>query len=72
MSQLLHQLHHRKADTAEDLMRRFGEAESELPMALEFDYFVFNETERHEQATDEIEWIIRAERLRTRQHSPLV
>jgi len=41
-------------------------------MALDFDYFVFNEMDRHEQATDEIEWIIRAERLKTRQQSPEV
>ncbi len=72
MSQLLHQLHHRKTDNPEDLMRRFGEAESELPMAMEFDYFVFNESDRHEQATIEIESIIRAERLRTKQYSPSV
>lgn len=72
MSQLLHQLHHRKTDNPEDLMRRFGEAEAELPTALEFDYFVFNETDRHEQATVEIEAIIRAERLRTRQQSTSV
>ena len=65
MSQLLHQLHHRKTDNPEDLMRRFGEAEAELPMALAFDYFVFNESERHQQATIDIESIIRAERLRT-------
>jgi guanylate kinase len=70
MSQLLHQLHHRKTDNPEDLMRRYGEAESELPMAMEFDYFVFNENERYQQATDEIETIIRAERQRTRQSSP--
>ena len=36
-----------------------------LPMALAFDYFVFNESERHQQATIDIESIIRAERLRT-------
>jgi len=72
MSQLLHQLHHRKTDNPEDLMRRFGEAESELPMAMEFDYFVFNETEKHQQATEEIETIIRAERLRTKQRPPSV
>jgi guanylate kinase len=53
-------------------MRRFGEAESELPLAMDFDYFVFNESEKHQQATDEIETIIRAERLRTRQSSPSV
>ncbi len=72
MSQLLQQLKHRKMNDPEDLMRRFGEAESELPMALNFDYFVFNEMDRHQQATDEIEWIIRAERLKTRQQSPAV
>lgn len=72
MSQLLHQLRHRKTDNPEELMRRFGEAESELPMAQEFDYFVINEFDRHEQATVEIEAIIRAERLRTRQHAPTV
>ena len=72
MSQLLHQLHHRKTDNPEDLMRRYGEAESELPMALEFDYFVFNESDRHDQASIEIEAIIRAERLRTKQFSPAV
>lgn len=72
MSQLLHQLHHRKTDNPEELMRRFGEAESELPMAMEFDYFVFNESERHQQASIEIESIIRAERLRTKQYSPAV
>ncbi|MCA9860392.1 MAG: guanylate kinase [Thermomicrobiales bacterium] len=72
MSQLLLQLRHRKTDNPEDLMRRFGEAESELPMALDFDYFVFNDTDRHHHATSEIESIIRAERLRTRQQSPVV
>lgn len=72
MEQLLNQLRHRKTDNPEDLMRRFGEAESELPLAFEFDYFVFNETDNHQQATNEVEWIIRAERLRTQQVSPSV
>jgi len=69
MAQLLEQLRRRKTSDPEDLMRRFGEAESELPMAMEFDYFVFNENNRSLHATDDIETIIRAERLRTRQRS---
>lgn len=72
MSQLLHQLQHRKTDDFEALMRRFGEAESELPLAFDFDYFVFNDFDQHRQATNEVESIIRAERLRTRQQSPSV
>lgn len=72
MDQLLDQLRRRKTSDPEDLMRRFGEARAELPRAFEFDYFVFNEIDRYEQATDEIEAIIRAERLRTRQQTPIV
>lgn len=72
MDQLLDQLRRRKTSDPEDLMRRFGEAKAEIPRAFEFDYFVFNEIDRHEDATNEVEWIIRAERLRTRQHSPVV
>lgn len=67
MEQLLIQLRHRKTNDPDDLMRRFHTAESEMPTAMEFDYFVFNETDRHDQATCDIGAIIRAERLRTRQ-----
>ncbi len=72
MDQLFEQLRRRKTSDPDDLMRRFSEAEAELPMAMDFDYFVFNEEDRYLQATDDIETIIRAERLRTRQHSPQV
>jgi guanylate kinase len=67
MSQLLYQLHHRKVDNSDDLMMRFDEAQSELRMAAKFDYFVFNEHDRDDEATDAIAAIIEAERLRIQQ-----
>lgn len=72
MDQLFEQLRRRKTSDLEDLMRRFGEAAAELPRALGFDYFVFNESDRYLQATEEVEIIIRAEQLKTKQHTPRV
>jgi guanylate kinase len=67
MTELLRRLRSRKTDDPEVLMERFSAASRELLHAKEFDYVVFNETERLASAIERIGAIIEAERLRTDQ-----
>jgi guanylate kinase len=67
MTELLRRLRTRKSENADILMERFQAASREMPRAAEFDYVVFNETERIERATDSICAIICAERCRVDQ-----
>jgi guanylate kinase len=67
MAVLLQRLRSRKSDDPEVLMRRFGTASRELSSALDFDYVIFNESERVESAVDKICAIVEAEHARTRQ-----
>lgn len=68
MTSLLHRLRSRKSDDAEVVMRRFGTASRELAKAPEFDYVIFNESDRVEQTVDQICAIVQAEGCRTTQH----
>jgi guanylate kinase len=68
MTSLLHRLRSRKTDDAEVLMRRFGTAARELASAADFDYVIFNESDRVEDTVDQICAVVVAERCRTVQH----
>lgn len=67
MSALLQRLRSRKSDDPEVLMRRFGTASRELASALEFDYVIFNESDRVDSAVNRICAIVDAEHQRARQ-----
>ncbi len=67
MSALLQRLRSRKSDDPEVLMRRFGTASRELASAPDFDYVIFNESERVESAVERICAIVQAEHVRSRQ-----
>jgi guanylate kinase len=67
MTELLRRLRARKSEDADVLMERFQAASREMPRAADFDYVVFNETERVEKAIDSICSIISAERCRVEQ-----
>lgn len=67
MAALLQRLRSRKTDDPEALMHRFGTASRELASAADFDYVIFNESERVERTLNEIRAIVGAEHLRTRQ-----
>ncbi|MDQ3225029.1 MAG: guanylate kinase [Chloroflexota bacterium] len=66
-STLLQRLKHRKTDDAAELMTRFATATRELSAASGFDYVIFNEQDRLEEALDEISAVVRAESCRTHQ-----
>ncbi|MBA3414552.1 MAG: guanylate kinase [Chloroflexia bacterium] len=67
MTALLQRLRSRKSDDPEVLMRRFGTASRELASAPDFDYVIFNESERVETAIERISAIVEAEHVRSRQ-----
>jgi len=67
MSALLQRLRSRKTDDPEALMHRFGTASRELASAVDFDYVIFNESERVERTLGQINAIVIAEHCRTRQ-----
>lgn len=67
MQELLRRLQSRKTDDGEALMRRFSTASGELETAPDFDYLVFNEADRIDDAIEQIAAIIIAERSRVRQ-----
>lgn len=67
MSELLRRLRARKTDDPEALIERFQAASQEIASARDFDYVVFNESERVDRAIDEIFAIISAERARIHQ-----
>jgi guanylate kinase len=68
MSELMRRLRSRKTDDPEALMQRFGTASRELGSAPEFDYVVFNESERAERTVEQIAAIVTAEHCRAEQH----
>lgn len=68
MTSLLHRLRSRKTDDPDVLMRRFGTAARELTRAADFDYVVFNESDRVEHTVDQICAIVGAEQCRTVQY----
>ncbi len=67
MGTLLQRLHSRKTDDPEALMNRFSTASRELSSAAEFDYVVFNESDRVERTLDTIRAIVKAEQSRVHQ-----
>jgi guanylate kinase len=67
MASLLQRLRSRKTDDPEALMNRFGTASRELASARDFDYVIFNESDRVEQAVECIAAVVTAERFRTLQ-----
>jgi guanylate kinase len=64
---LLQRLKHRKTDDPAQLMGRFATATRELGAAREFDYIVFNNQDRLEEALESIVAIVRAESNRCSQ-----
>ena len=67
MATLLQRLRSRKTDDPEALMHRFGTASRELASAAEFDYVIFNESDRVERTLEQICAIVTAEHCRTHQ-----
>ena len=61
MEELRERLRSRKTDNEEALNRRFNTASEELDRAEEFDYVVFNESDRLDDAVRQITHIIEAE-----------
>ena len=72
MSELMRRLRSRKTDDPEALMQRFGTASRELSAATEFDYVIFNESERTDQAVEQITSILIAEHCRANQHDVII
>jgi guanylate kinase len=67
MTDLLHRLRTRKSEDPDVLMERFQAASREMPRASDFDYVIFNETDRLDQTIDTVAAIICAERARVHQ-----
>jgi guanylate kinase len=67
MTDLLHRLRTRKSEDPDVLMERFQAASREMPRASDFDYVIFNETDRLDQTIDIVAAIICAERARVHQ-----
>lgn len=67
MADLMQRLRGRKSDDFEVVIKRLNTATHELACAKEFDYVVFNESDRLEETVRTIETIIEAERLRINQ-----
>jgi guanylate kinase len=67
MATLLQRLRSRKTDDPEALMQRFGTASRELGSAADFDYVIFNESDRVERTLEQISAIVTAEHVRTHQ-----
>lgn len=67
MGTLLQRLRSRKTDDPEVLMNRFSTASRELASASDFDYVVFNESDRIERTLDTIRSIVKAEQSRVHQ-----
>ena len=67
LTELLRRLRSRMTDDPETLMTRFNAASRELLMAKEFDYIVFNETDKLDATLDQLSAIVTAERLRREQ-----
>jgi guanylate kinase len=67
MSELMHRLRSRKTDDPTTLMERIATASRELAQVYEFDYIVFNETDRLDQTLATIDAILVAEQSRVHQ-----
>jgi guanylate kinase len=67
MAELLRRLRGRKSDDFDEVMRRLSTATHELTSASEFDYVVFNESDRIPQTVASIATIIEAELMRVHQ-----
>lgn len=67
MTELLERLRSRKTDDPDVLLKRFRTASEELQRAEEFDYVVFNEANKLEDAIFRIRSIIQAEQSRIHQ-----
>lgn len=67
MAELLQRMRTRKSDDFEVLMRRLTTATHELTAAWDFDYAVFNESDRLHDTVDSIATIISAEQYRIQQ-----
>lgn len=67
MAELLQRLRGRKSDDFEVVIRRLNTATHELSAAEEFDYVIFNESDRIEQTVRSIQTIIEAEHHRVHQ-----
>lgn len=72
MPELLRRLKDRKTDDPDVLMERFNAASRELRCAHDFDYVVFNETERVDAALYNLSAIINAERCKIVQEDVLL
>lgn len=69
MDELKNRIIKRGTESEEDIERRFKNAFEELNFVGEYDYFVVND--KVEDAVEDIENIIRAERLRVKRHSDI-
>ena len=67
MDELARRLQSRKTDNADALMRRLRTAQRELLTIGNFDYVVFNESDREDETVTQIVAILAAERCRLRQ-----
>lgn len=67
MAALLQRLRARKTDDPDVLMYRFGTASRELASADDFDYVLFNESDRVDRTVEQICAIVTAEHSRTHQ-----
>lgn len=72
MATLLQRLRSRKTDDPDALMQRFGTASRELASAIDFDYVIFNESDRVERTLEQIAAIVAAEHARTRQDEVVI
>lgn len=69
MEELKNRIVKRGTETEEDINRRFENAFKELDFVGKYDYFVINDV--LEDAVNDIEVIIRAEKLRVKRHSDI-
>jgi guanylate kinase len=67
MAELLRRLRGRKSDDFAEVLRRLSTATNELTAASDFDYVVFNESDRIPQTVAAISTIIEAELMRVHQ-----
>lgn len=59
----------RRTETNQAIARRLGIAHEELKYVRQFDYLLVNEEAHHDIAVDDLESIVRAERLRIHRYS---
>lgn len=68
-SHLRERLEARQTETNEEIARRLEIAHEEMKYIRHFDYMVINEQRRSEEAVDDLEAIVRAERFRIHRYS---